>query len=304
MTQNAIEARGLTKRFGQQTAVDDLDLVVPKGQMLALLGPNGAGKSTLTEMLTGLTRPDGGTVTVLGRTPVQATREGRIGAMLQGGSMLDDVPVRTALGVVRAVCAHPRPLDQVVDRAQIGPLLGKQVGRLSGGEAQRVRFALALLPDPEVVLLDEPTVAMDVELRRKFWQGMRAVADEGRTIVFATHYLEEADQESDRIVVLNKGRLIADGTGSQIKARIGGKHISLQCPEHWGAGERDQQLGSLPGVTSIDHADHGRTRLVCANPDQTLAALFAPDGPYHHELVTDIEVTSPSLEDAFLELTN
>lgn len=292
----AIELVGLTKRFGAQTAVDGIDLTVPRGQILALLGPNGAGKSTTTEMILGLTAPDAGTVRVCGTDPHRATENGLVGAMLQNGRLLADVPVGTMLNLVAGVCAHPLPVAEVIERADVAHLLRKSTSRLSGGEAQRVRFALALLSDPDLILLDEPTVAMDVETRRAFWERMRHVAAEGRTIVFATHYLEEADQQAGRIVVLADGRIVADGTGEEIKAALGGRTITL-------AGSADA-LGDLPGVTEAVVLEDGRVRLAVTDSDAVLAALFAPDGPATRGEVHDVAVAAPSLEDAFVRLTS
>ena len=300
-TTPAIELTGLTKTFGDLTAVDHLDLTVPRGQMLALLGPNGAGKSTTTEMVLGLATPDSGTVRVGGTEPTLAAQEGRVGAMLQNGTLLEDVPVRLMLSLVAGVCAHPLPLDDVIERADVSLLLRKNTSRLSGGEAQRVRFALALLPDPEVILPDEPTVAMDVETRRRFWDRMRHVAAEGRTVLFATHYLEEADQEAGRVVVMDRGRIVADGTGSEIKARIGGRVITLTLR---GDGtDAAEPLARLAGVSAVDLLEDGRLRLATSDSDATLAALFAADGPATAGTVRDVGVTTPSLEDAFLQLT-
>ncbi|PWH07512.1 ABC transporter ATP-binding protein [Brachybacterium endophyticum] len=298
-TTPALALTGLTRRFGSLTAVDDLDLTVPRGQILALLGPNGAGKSTTTEMMLGLTTPDAGTVEVLGTSPVLAAQQGLVGAMLQNGALLEDVPVRAMLHLVAGVCAHPLPLGEVIERADIAPLLRRSTSKLSGGEAQRVRFALALLPDPEVILLDEPTVAMDVETRRRFWERMRHVAAGGRTIVFATHYLEEADQQAGRVVVMDEGRIVADGTGTEIKERIGGRAITLAVDD---TGRADG-LARLPGVTAVDLLEDGRLRLATSDSDATLRALFAEGGPGASGLVHDVGVSTPSLEDAFLELT-
>ncbi|UYG17831.1 ABC transporter ATP-binding protein [Brachybacterium huguangmaarense] len=296
----AIELTGLTKRYADVRAVDAVDLTVPRGQMLALLGPNGAGKSTTTEMILGLTTPDAGTVRVCGTTPTDAAQRGLVGAMLQNGALLEETPVRTMLGLVAGVCAHPLPLDDVIERADISALLRRSTSKLSGGEAQRVRFALALLPDPDVILLDEPTVAMDVETRRRFWERMRHVAADGRTIVFATHYLEEADQQAGRVVVMDRGRIVADGTGSDIKSRIGGRAITLAVASP----ERADGLAALAGVTAVDLLEDGRLRLATSDSDATLRDLFAADGPGATGLVHDIGVTTPTLEDAFLELTS
>lgn len=305
---SAVELRGVTKRFGSQTAVDDLTLSIPRGQVLALLGPNGAGKSTTTEMILGLQQPDAGSVTVLGRAPHEACHDGLVGAMLQSGALLDEVTVATMLRLVAGVCAHPLPLSDVVEIADIASLLRKSTSKLSGGEAQRVRFALALLPDPEVILLDEPTVAMDVETRRRFWERMRHVASTGRTIVFATHYLEEADEQADRVVVIDRGRLVADGTGAQIKDRIGGRTICAALTAVHGERPNPSQLvarlADLPGVTSAAALGEDRIRLACSDSDQVLRALYAPGGVAADGLLTDLTVASPSLEDAFVQLTS
>ncbi|MBK9158325.1 MAG: ABC transporter ATP-binding protein [Propionibacteriaceae bacterium] len=283
----AIAASGLTKSYGSLTAVDALDLSVPAGQILALLGPNGAGKSTTTEMILGLTRPDAGELRVLGAPPVEAVRRGEVGAMLQNGTLLADVTVQRLLTLVQGMHAHPLPLAEVIERANVAPILRSTTTKLSGGEAQRVRFALAILPDPRLILLDEPTVGMDVDARRHFWSVMGDLAAEGRTILFATHYLDEADEFADRIVVINKGRVIADGTGTDIKATVGGRLIAFNGPH--------RDYSTLPGVVAA--AAHGdRFELNCFDSDLTLRALIGlPD-------VRGIEVTSPSLEDAFLKL--
>ncbi len=241
-TTPAIQLTGLTKRYGSLTAVDAVDLTVPAGQILALLGPNGAGKSTTTEMVLGLVKPDAGAARGFGATPTDAMRAGTIGAMLQNGTLLWDTPVRSLLAMMHGLHTRPLALDEVIERADLSDILRTSTSKLSGGQAQRVRFALAIMADPRLLFLDEPTVGMDVDARRRFWRTMGDLTSDGRTIVFATHYLDEADEFADRIVVLNHGRVVADGAG--------------------------------------------RVR-----------ALFT--GPDAHA-VRDLEVTSPSLEDAFL----
>ncbi|MFT3888872.1 MAG: ABC transporter ATP-binding protein [Arachnia sp.] len=286
-----IRLAAVTKRFGRLTAVDDLDLTVPTGQILALLGPNGAGKSTTTEMILGLTRPDAGDVQVFGRTPAAAARTGDLGAMLQNGTLLWDTTVSRLLRGMRALHAHPLPLDEVIERAEVGGFLGTSTSKLSGGQAQRVRFALAIMPDPRLLILDEPTVGLDVEGRRRFWATMADFAGDGRTVVFATHYLDEADEYADRIVVLNKGRVIADGTGREIRRVVGGRSVSFAGP--------DRPWATLPGVLAA--ASEGeRYVLTCADSDAVLRALLS--SPWADD-VHDIEIASPSLEDAFLLLT-
>lgn len=286
-TAPAITASGLTKRYGPLTAVDALDLTVPTGQILAFLGPNGAGKSTTTEMVLGLTRPDAGSVEVFGADPVTAMRGGDVGAMLQNGTLLADTNVRSLIRLMHGLHTHPLPLDEVIERADLSPILKTSTNKLSGGQAQRVRFALAIMPDPRLLILDEPTVGMDVDARRRFWSTMDDLTLDDRTVVFATHYLGEADEFADRIVVINDGRIVADGTGAAIKAVVGGRRVSFTGPA--------RDYAALPGVVSVDRQGD-RVLLVCSESDATLRALLTDDG------VRDVEVTAPSLEDAFLEL--
>ncbi|MDN5571305.1 MAG: ABC transporter ATP-binding protein [Propionibacteriaceae bacterium] len=283
----AIALTGLTKRYGSLTAVDALDLEVPAGQILALLGPNGAGKSTATEMILGLVTPGAGEVRVNGSAPVDAVRRGEIGAMLQNGSLLADTSVSALLRLMHGLHAHPLPLAEVIERADLASILKSNVGKLSGGQAQRLRFGLAIMGDPRLLILDEPTVGMDVDARRRFWTIMEDLTTGGRTVVFATHYLDEADEFADRIVVLNAGRIVADGSGSQIKAVVGGRQVRFAGP--------DRDWSALPGVVSA-RDEAGGWLLTCADSDAALRALVGIAG------VRDIEVTAPRLEDAFLEL--
>lgn len=289
MVTNAIHATGLTKRFGSLTAVDAIDLDVPVGQIMAFLGPNGAGKSTTNEMILGLIQPDGGSVEVFGSSPTAAVQRGDVGAMLQQGALLQDTNVRTLLRIVHGLHVHPLPLGEVIERAELRDVLRTPTGKLSGGQAQRVRFALAIMGDPKLIILDEPTVGMDVELRRRFWGQMDDLADQGRTIVFATHYLDEADEFAERIVVIAAGRIVADGTGADIKRKVGGKLITFVGP--------DLDYASLPGVVNVEE-EGGRRQLMSSDSDETLRRLLA-DFPVH-----DLEVTSPKLDDAFVALTN
>ncbi|MFT4226592.1 ATP-binding cassette domain-containing protein [Micropruina sp.] len=286
---DAITLTGLTKTYGTLTAVDALDLAVRAGQIMALLGPNGAGKSTTTEMVLGLTKPDAGTVEVFGADPISAMRRGDVGAMLQNGVLLWDVPVRRLLTLMHGLYAHPLPLDDVIERADLTSILKSNTNKLSGGQAQRVRFALAMMADPGLLILDEPTVGMDVDARRAFWATMDTLTAEGRTVVFATHYLDEADEFADRIVVLNDGRIVADGTGSQIKAVVGGRRIGFTGPARDYAG--------LPGVAAQEQRG-ARIVLTSTDSDATLRALLADDA------VRDVEVSAPSLEDAFVSLVS
>src|SRR3954454_15837053 len=221
----AIALRGLTKRFGSVTAVDGLDLTIEPGEIVAFLGPNGAGKTTTIDMVLGLSQPDVGSVEVYGRAPRTAVAHGLVSAVMQTGGLLKELTVRETLELTAALFAHTRPVAEVLDRAGIAEIADRRVGKCSGGQQQRLRFAMALLPEPELLILDEPTTGMDVEGRREFWGAIRTDADQGRTVLFATHYLEEADAYADRIVLVSAGRVVADGPAAEIKAMSAGRLV-------------------------------------------------------------------------------
>ena len=292
---DALSLRGVTRSYGEVRALDGLDLDIRPGEIVALLGPNGAGKSTAMEMMVGLATPEQGSVRVLGTDPTTATRTGLIGTMLQAGALLPDQRVRTMLRMLHSLQAHPMPMAEVVAGADIAELMPRRISALSGGQSQRVRFAIALLGDPQVLLLDEPTVGMDIGARRAFWQQMRRVAASGRTVVFATHHLEEAEREAGRVVVMDRGRVVADGTGAEIAAVVAGRVITLR-------GVAAERVAALPGVDSAeaDETDDRRVRAVCTDSDAALAALFT--GPLAGD-VHDVLVSAPGLEEAFLRIT-
>ncbi|SCF41233.1 ABC-2 type transport system ATP-binding protein [Micromonospora mirobrigensis] len=194
--------------------------------MVALLGPNGAGKTTAISLMLGLAPPDTGTVTLFGGTPDDAVRAGRVGAMLQEGAFVPGATVRDLVELARALYPHPLDTDRVLTVAGLAGLAGRRLDRLSGGEAQRARFAFALAGDPDLLVLDEPAAAMDVAARRSFWTAVREYAAGGRTVLFSTHQLHEADEYADRIVVLAAGRVVADGTPAQIRAQAGVRDAS------------------------------------------------------------------------------
>ncbi|NRQ30397.1 ABC transporter ATP-binding protein [Nonomuraea sp. NN258] len=283
----------VSKRYGDVLAVDALSLDIDPGATVALLGPNGAGKSTAVNLLLGLLRPDSGTVTVHGRDPGRAVAAGELGAMLQSGALIPELSVRELVDLVRRLYPDPLGLAEVLDLAGLTALAGRRAGRLSGGEAQRVRFALAVAGAPRILLLDEPTVAMDVESRARFWAGLHDYAARGRTVLFATHYLEEADEHADRVIVLAGGRLVADGTPDRIKAGAGGHTVRFTLGAQPAAG-----LDLLPGVTAVDIAAEIVT-LHTGDPDATLAALYRDTALD----VRDVRVGGAGLAAAFLALT-
>ncbi|MPQ97515.1 ATP-binding cassette domain-containing protein [Modestobacter sp. I12A-02628] len=290
----AAELRGLVKRFGGVTAVDGLDLTVTQGEVVAFLGPNGAGKTTTIDMLLGLSTPDSGSVQVFGTGPRQAVAEGRVSAVMQSGGLLRDLTVAETLRLTACLFSHTRSVTEVLERAGITSIADRRVGKCSGGQQQRVRFAMALLPDPDLIVLDEPTTGMDVEGRRDFWNAMHADATRGRTVVFATHYLEEADAYADRIVLVSGGRVVADGTPAEIKAMSAGRLVTATWP---GAGTGEAlQLRALPGVEDVEL--RGETVLVRAADSDAVARHLLTHTPAH-----DLQVTSRGLEDAFIALT-
>jgi ABC-2 type transport system ATP-binding protein len=222
---DAVRFEQVVKRFGEVRAVDGMSLRIAAGETAALLGPNGAGKSTAISLMLGLRRPDPGRVATLGGEPAAAVRAGRIGAMLQTGALPPGTKVGELVDCIRRLYPRPLPLSGVLARADLAALAHRRVETLSGGQAQRVRFALAMAGDPELVFLDEPTAAMDVASRRAFWESMRSFAAQGRTVLFATHYLDEADAVADRVIVLQHGQVIADGAPAAIRAAAGARTI-------------------------------------------------------------------------------
>ncbi|MCX4980588.1 ABC transporter ATP-binding protein [Streptomyces sp. NBC_00572] len=288
----AVAFHDVTKTFGAVRAADGLDLTVRRGETVALLGRNGAGKSTAVSLLLGLDEPDSGRVRLFGGTPARAVAAGRVGAMLQEGRTTPRVTVGEVVSFVARTYPSPMPVAEALALAGLTEFAGRRVGRLSGGQAQRVRFAIALVGNPELVVLDEPTAALDVEARQEFWEAMRGYARRGNTVLFSTHYLEEADAYADRIVVLDAGRIVADGTGEELKRAAGGSLVSFDL-----AGSPTEWLGTLPGVTSVEIRGD-RARLRTEDSDATVRALAARDA------IRSLEVTHASLNDAFLTLSH
>src|SRR3954447_2142489 len=228
----AVDMDGVVKRFGPVTAVDGISLRIRPGEVVALLGPNGAGKTTTIDMLLGLSAPTEGSVQVYGRAPHDAVALGLVSAVMQTGGLLKDYTVEETVKLPAVLFGRPqRAVGEALERAGIADIGKRLVGKCSGGQQQRLRFAMALLPDPELLILDEPTTGMDVEGRRDFWSAIRQDADGGRTVLFATHYLEEADLYADRIVLVRHGRIVADGTASAIKAMTTGRTVRATLPD-------------------------------------------------------------------------
>jgi ABC-2 type transport system ATP-binding protein len=291
-----IEVQGVRKSFrtpdGTVQAVRGVDMSIAAGETVALLGPNGAGKSTVIDMLLGLTRPDDGAISVFGMRPSQAIERGAVGATLQTGGLIRDLSVREVVAMIASLYPEPLPVEDVLDVAGIADIADRRTNKLSGGETQRVRFALALVSDPRLLVLDEPTVAMDVESRHAFWTTMRDLAARGRTVLFATHYLDEADAYADRAIMLARGRVIADGPTTGIKSLVGSRKIRATLP-----GISVAELSILPGVGAADRRGDSVT-LTSSDSDVALRALLN-----RFPQARDIEVAGADLEEAFLELT-
>ena len=292
---HAVELDGASRRFGGTLALDDCRLTIEPGETVALLGRNGAGKSTAIGLMLGLLDPSAGRVRTWGLDPRMAVRAGRVGAMLQAAGLPVGARVGELVDLARALSPAPLARDAVLGRAGLVTLAGRRVDTLSGGETQRVRFAMAIAGDPDLVFLDEPTVAMDVESRRAFWDDMRRSAAEGRTVLFATHYLDEADQVADRIVVLDHGRVVADGSPAALKASVREQTVRFVL----GDGATDEpRLAALPGVDGVTR--HGDTiALTTRDADETVRALVAGGVAFRH-----LEVAGADMDAAFLALTS
>ena len=287
-----VSFENVRKQYGKVRAVDGLTMELRPGETVAFLGPNGAGKSTSLDMLLNLRKPDSGRIRMFGSDPYDAIQNGRVGAMLQSGGLMPEVTVRELISLVTSFHPRPEPVEQTLQRAGIAQFAGQRVDKLSGGQTQRVRFALAIVGDCDLIVLDEPTTAMDVETRRAFWDNMKVEVAEGKTLLFATHYLEEADQAADRIIVINKGRLLADGTPAEIKARAGAKRISFRLDRI-----DEPFLLGLPALVNVE-IRHDLVQIQSSDSDRTLYALL--DAGYRPR---EIEVSSLGLEQAFLAIT-
>jgi ABC-2 type transport system ATP-binding protein len=288
----AIEIRALRRHYGSVRAVDGVDLTVRRGEVVALLGPNGAGKTTTLHAMLGLSAPDSGQVALFGLAPRAAIGAGRIGAVLQDGALLTGVTVKELIGAMRALQPHPSSLADVVEAAGVGEILDRRVDKLSGGQAQRVRFALALVGAPDLLILDEPTAGLDTAARRAFWTAVRGYAAAGRTVLFSTHYLEEADEVADRIVLIAAGKVVADGPTTEIRAVAAARLIRVTLPD-----ADETELRALPGVSDVEiHGSSVAVRSV--DSDATLRTLLTT-----YPRARDIEVAAAPLADAVLALT-
>ena len=288
----AIALRGVRKNFGSVQAVRGIDLDVASGEIVAFLGPNGAGKTSTIDIILGLSQANTGTVAVYGLQPRQAISRGLVSAVMQTGGLLKDLTVAETAEYTASLYTSPRPVAEVLQRAGITAIADRKVGKCSGGEQQRLRFAMSLLSDPELLILDEPTTGMDVEGRRSFWAAIRQDAARGRTVLFATHYLEEADAYADRIILLRHGKVVADGTSSEVKAMAAGRTVRVTM-----ADPDQAALLAIPGTESVEV--RGETVLLHASDSDAVARYLLTQTP-----ARDMEITTRGLEDAFIALTS
>lgn len=284
----AVELTALHQRFGAVDVLRGIDLVIRPGEVVALLGPNGAGKSSTLDLILGLTDPSAGTVRLFGHRPRRAAQLGLVSAVRQGGGLLLDLTVVETVEYVAAIYGALAKVGAALERAGLTAIARRPVGKCSGGEQQRVRFAMALLAQPRLLVLDEPGTGLDTAARLDFWRHIRLDADAGGTVVFATHHMEEADAYADRIILIQSGRLIADGTAAQIKRLAGGRTVRAT-------------IGSAMSSEEIPAADRierrGRSLLVHTNDSDAVARFLL-----NQSGVSDVEISARSLQEAFLAL--
>ncbi|MDV2429785.1 ABC transporter ATP-binding protein [Corynebacterium tuberculostearicum] len=292
----AIDVSGVSKSFASKSsrpirALSDISFSIAQGEIVGLLGTNGAGKTTLFDLILGLTTPTSGNISVLGHTPHAAIRAAQIGAVLQTGGLLPELTVQDTLKMISSAFPHPLPIGEVAKQADLDRILHRPVGKCSGGEQQRVRFALAILGNPQILLLDEPTAGMDAKTRHEFWSTMHKQADHGRTIVFATHYLEEADNFAERIILLHEGKLRADAKATDLR-----EHSDKRIVEAKFDGTL-LNAKELPAVAEFSLSG-GYARMTTSDSDVLAKFLL------NHTSAHDLTIRKHSLEDAFLALTS
>jgi ABC-2 type transport system ATP-binding protein len=291
MTSAAAELRGVSKRYGQVTALDGVDMTLAAGQVTAILGPNGAGKTTAVRLILGLAQPTSGTVRLLGHNPLATAARQRVGVMLQVSKVPETLRVAEHVELFSSYYPSPLPASEIIEAAGLAGLQQRAFGKLSGGQRQRLLFALAICGDPDFLVLDEPTVGLDVEARRGFWVEMRRLMSRGRSLLLTTHYIEEAEALADRIVILQGGRIIADGSPADIKARVAGR--SIRCVTNLSPAE----MKTIPGVRGV-RQEKQATVVVAAEVESVVRELLARDSS-----LAELEIARANLEDAFLELT-
>ena len=283
---------GVSKNYGPVKALKNVQFSVRAGELVALLGPNGAGKTTAVKLLLGLASPTAGRVSVFGGNPVQPEVRMRTGAMLQVAKVPETLRVREHLDLFSSYYLRPLPMAETLAIAGLEEIKNRKFGELSGGQRQRVLFALALCGDPDILVLDEPSVGMDVESRRALWEQIRKLVARGKTILLTTHYLPEADALADRVVVINKGEIIAEGTPAEIKSQTAGRKI--RCISQLGIAT----IRTFPGVLDVK-SDREAFEISVAEAEPVVRELLLRDPS-----LSGLEITSAGLEEAFLALTS
>ncbi|MCB1051353.1 MAG: ABC transporter ATP-binding protein [Acidobacteria bacterium] len=290
MTETIARWQSVNQFYGKHHALKDLDVELKAGQVTALLGPNGAGKTTAIKLILGLLTPSKGSVSLFGKSPHRREARVHIGAMLQAGSVPETLTVREHFQVFRSYYPNPLPLESLLQKTQLESCANQRFGRLSGGQKQRVLFGLALAGNPELLFLDEPTVGMDILSRRQFWQSIQALRNQGKTILVTTHYLEEAQAIADRVIVLDKGQLIADMNPHTLRSQFGRKKVAFRCA--------DLRLDQVESHGQILSHEGDRWQLLCDEPESFLRWALA-----HFNELTELEIQPLTLEDAYLALT-
>ncbi len=289
----AVELNNVTKSYGAVSALKGISFSIAAGEVVAFLGPNGAGKSTSISLMLGLRRPTSGNVALFGENPRIAKHRARVGAMLQESAMPSTLRVHEVIELFGRFHEQPMELRDVLAMAGLDEQRNARLNQLSGGQKRRVCFALALVGNPDILFLDEPTTGLDIEARRRFWDQMNLQVIAGKTIILTTHNLEEADSLANRIIVINHGEIIADDTPEQIKRHVGGKHISFRAPKL-----TLSELQCLPAIRDIREIGE-KFELYSKEPERFLAALFSQ----YAATVSELEVVGAGLEEAFLSLT-
>ncbi len=282
---------GITKQYGSTKALDGVSLSLHPGEVVALLGPNGAGKSTAVRLLLGLIAPTSGAIRIFGSDPRHAITRTRVGAMLQVARVTETLRVREHLDLFRSYYPNPLPVAEILRIAQLQGIEDCLFGQLSGGQKQRLLFALAICGNPDLIFLDEPTVGLDIESRRALWQQIRSLSAQGKTVLLTTHYLEEADTLAHRVIVINKGRIISQGTPAEIKRNSGRR--TIRCRTRL---SRDFLL-TLPTITSVERSEDA-VIVTASDAETVIREMLLRD-----ETLSGLEIASPALEDAFLALT-
>jgi len=283
--------QGVAKHYGDVTALREVNFDIRPGELVALLGPNGAGKTTAVKLFLGLAKPDQGKVDVFGGNPVRSEVRARTGVMLQVGNIPETLRVSEHIELFSSYYPNPLPLAQTFAIAGLESFKNRLFGELSGGQKQRVLFAIALCGNPDLIFLDEPTVGLDVEARRLLWQEIRKLIERGKTVLLTTHYLEEADALADRVVVINRGQIIAEGTPQQVKAMTASRKI--RCVTSLDL----QGLRSIAGVIEVQR-NRDAVEITTADAESILRELLIRD-----PRLSGLEVTNAGLEEAFLALT-